>query len=634
MTDRDGPTEPTPPSPTPPDPTSAVTPSDPTSEPAAPTPTEPARPADPTWGDVPWSGSPTASPGSPPGPATVQYPAAPPVGWGPPPAVVPVSLAGEYEGGRPPFTVGALLSDAFARYGADPIRLFLFSAVATVLSYVSSYTSNPFSTTAFVDTTGLLGLLALVIGVVTGSATFALLEGGPDMPFARVMRRGIERAGWMVLTAIILGLGVGLVFLIALIPTVLVMLASPQIAFVLFLLVFLVFAWVIIRLGLALTANVVDNANSIEALKLSWQVTRPTGVWLRILACGFALGLLILPATIGGSLLLFAGMFGQPALVVGAAVLLAIITPLSSTLIYSAYRRLVPPFQPSWTGRSPVVPDATAQPPGVGDLSMPAAETAPTLADTTSGTPTDTDATAPFPSNPESGPGAAEPAIPPLAPLVAWGAPAAPAAPPVTPPGAPAWTAASGAPAGTPGYGAPAARPVFVPPRFGGAAKGLLVALILLGAGGIVGGAWIFGEFASGRVDLPTIPGFPNSSGNPGFPGFPNLPGIDGAVTPGTVAFGTGADLDTCTVSGQTVIVQNGTPIYWVAAFTRRTTPADEVRLRIRLDGTEIVNEVETRGIYDCLGTEQPEVGLTPGIYTFEVLVNGTVDATGTLFAS
>lgn len=627
MTDRDGPNEAMPPAQ--PDPLAAGEP-----QPEAPRPAEPPRSADPTWGDVPWSAA-----GSPPPPGGAPG-LAPPVGWGPPPPVVPVSMAGEYEGGRPPFTIGALLSDAFARYGADPIRLFLLAAVATVLSYVSSYISNPFSPRGFVDTSGLLGLLGLVVGIVTGAATFALLEGGPDIAFTKALRRGVERAGWMVLTAIVLALTVGVVFVIALIPTILLALASPGVAFLLFFLIFLVFAWVFLRLALALTANVVDNANTIEALKLSWQVTRPTGIWLRILACGLLLGLLVLPATLGGSLLLFAGMFGQPAFLVGAAVLLAIITPLTSTLIYSAYRRLVPPFQPSWTGTTPVAPaapgapaapaapfaeDAPSPTPSTMDASMPAADAAPTLADTSSAT----DPTSAFPTNPEAGPGAPEPAIPPLAPLVAWDAPApAPAPAPV----APSWTATSPVPvAGTGVSVSTPARPVFVAPRFGAAAKGLLVALIVLGAGGIVGSAWILGELASGRIDLPALPGFPTTPGGPAFPGFP---GSDGAVTPGTVAFGTVADLDTCTVRGQTVVVQNGTPIVWVAAFHRRTSAADEIRLRIRLDGTEIVNVVETRGIYDCLGTEDPEVGLTPGIYTFEVLLNGTVDATGTLFAS
>jgi hypothetical protein len=72
----------------------------------------------------------------------------------------------------------------------------------------------------------------------------------------------------------------------------------------------------------------------------------------------------------------------------------------------------------------------------------------------------------------------------------------------------------------------------------------------------------------------------------------------------------------------------------WLAAFTRRTQGNDEIRLRVTLNGQEIVNEVEAPGVFDCIGVEQPETNLAPGIYTFEVLLNGVVDARGTLFVS
>ena len=71
-----------------------------------------------------------------------------------------------------------------------------------------------------------------------------------------------------------------------------------------------------------------------------------------------------------------------------------------------------------------------------------------------------------------------------------------------------------------------------------------------------------------------------------------------------------------------------------MAQLTRRTTVSDEVRLRITLDGEELVNGIQDPGVYDCLGTEAAETGLGAGVYVFEVLINGQVNATGTIISS
>jgi hypothetical protein len=281
----------------------------------------------------------------------------PPVSWGPPPAPVAMTGVGEYGGGRPPFTVGSLLADTFARYGADPIRLFLLTAVPGVLSYGVSFLTNPLANPQAAFRFGgygvLLGLLIAVVGIVAGATTLALLEGGPGLPFSRALRRGIQRAGWMVLTAIVLGLVFLLVFLVAGLIFLVGSVAARNFAltFVLFFALVLVLIWLGLRVSLALTANVVDNLNTIDALRVSWRVTRPAGVWLRILACGLLLGLLVVPASFGALALELPAMFGQLSLlVIPATLLLSALTPLTSTLTYSAYRRLVPPFWPPWVG--------------------------------------------------------------------------------------------------------------------------------------------------------------------------------------------------------------------------------------------------------------------------------------------
>lgn len=43
------------------------------------------------------------------------------------------------------------------------------------------------------------------------------------------------------------------------------------------------------------------------------------------------------------------------------------------------------------------------------------------------------------------------------------------------------------------------------------------------------------------------------------------------------------------------------------------------------------MNETETPGAFDCIGTDKPESGLASGLYDFTLTVNGTASAHGTL---
>jgi hypothetical protein len=317
------------------------------------------------------------------------------------------------------------------------------------------------------------------------------------------------------------------------------------------------------RLVLAFPATVVDNLNAIDALKVSWRVTKAAGVWARIFLAAVVLGLLAAPAGLGAAFALFPAMFGgSPLLVVGAAIGIAVLTPLSSLLTFSAYRRLVPPIAPSWT-------DA----PRAG---LPVAQLVPAV---------------------DAVPGP-EPAT--------------------TAP-----TATADLPAEQP-------RPAFRVPSFGTAAKAILALVIALDVAGVLVVPYVVGEFAAGRITLPRFPGFP------GFPGAPGsgFPGRDGSVTPGTVAFGTSGDRETCSVENELIFVQESRPVVWMAALAPAAAAGDEVRLRISRDGTQISDTQQAPGPYDCLGTDVPEPPLGPGFYMYEVLVNGRVSAEGTLIVS
>ena len=475
-------------------------------------------------------------------------PAGPVVAWPAPGARDVLASVAPYDGGSPPFTVGALLRDTFARFGADPFRLIVLTAITAVISLASSYssfTSNPLfgGTLTTSEAPGLLSLANIIVGLVFASATFALLEGGPAIGLWRAIRRGFERSVWYFVTGLLLGLALGGVFLVAAIPMVIVA-GNPTLLVLVLLIAVPVIVWLAIRLSLAPVAVVVDNIGGLDALKLSWRITRPLGVAMRVLAAGLAAGLLVAPAGAGAAALVLAGIFGrQPAFLFAASILVAAVGPLSSALQFSAYRRLVAPIQPSWT--------ATALAAGQGGSWM-------------------------------------------SAPIVA--------------------------------------RP-WVAPRFGGGARVIVGLLIVLSIAGIASTAYVASEFLAGRITLPRFnpsAGFPGSSG---FPGSVGLPGRDGRVEAGSVAFGTANDLSTCSLTGRNSFQSTDGPVTWLATFSHRTLNSDEIRVRVELDGRQISDERQTPGVYDCIGPLTPETDLKPGFYSFEVVVNGNVEATGILFA-
>jgi hypothetical protein len=104
-----------------------------------------------------------------------------------------------------------------------------------------------------------------------------------------------------------------------------------------------------------------------------------------------------------------------------------------------------------------------------------------------------------------------------------------------------------------------------------------------------------------------------------------------GNVAAGAVAFGTSANLVTCTIEGQLTVVPASGSFVWLGSLTRRVQPGDDVSIGVTVDGQEFANIAQPPGSDDCLGTDQPEQGLPPGAYTFEIVVNGQRAASGTI---
>jgi hypothetical protein len=201
---------------------------------------------------------------------------------------------------------------------------------------------------------------------------------------------------------------------------------------------------------------VADGYDSIEALKLSWRITKPAGVWLRLLGATLLLGLLAAPGAIGSALLVLPAMLSadrQLLVLLLPAISGAVLAPLTALLAYSAYRRLVVPHAPRWTGVPP-------------------------------------------PSTSSSSP-------PPPAPLPPPAAPPPSAASPIEIPA-------------TASAAALEAAPSFTAPRFGTAAKGLLALVLAFDVAGVVAIPYGFAQLE--EVFRNGVPGFPRSPGPPTVP--------------------------------------------------------------------------------------------------------------------
>jgi hypothetical protein len=450
-------------------------------------------------------------------------PAPPLVAWGPPPTQPGVPIASTPDG----FTVGAILADAFARYAADPIRLFVLGMIPAIASLLGVALAGPQPTTLaafgpYLFATFASSLLAIALGLSVAAITFALLELGPAGGLGQAVRWGLGRVGWLFATGFLYGLAVFVVLLAFFLPIAILAVAIGALSVLLIVVAVPVVLWISIRLNLAIVATVIDRLDAGRSIRLAWAITKPSGVWWRVFGSVLAIGLLVGPVSILASSLSLIGSVPRPAATLIGVLLLAFVSPLSGSVQYSIYRRLV--------GPPPAVPAAVTAPDGI------------------------------------------------VAPVAS---------------------------------AAPAARATNAPP-LGSGGRAFIGVTVVLAVIGLVSLPLALSAMFSRQLTLQGL----------SFPG---------SVPIGTVAFGTSGSLRTCTVLGQTTEAAAYAPIVYMGHFDRSATAADKVELHILRNGTEIANEVEKSGFYQCLGIETPETDIGPGTYDVEMWLNGRLAAHGTL---
>ena len=255
-------------------------------------------------------------------------PAAPVIELGePPPAVSPpvawAPAAPEAIG----ISIGGVLRDTFARYAADPIRLFLVGLIPSAL--VLFVADDPGPT-----------LVVSVLSLISTSIAMVLGDRGPREPFGAAAGLGIRRAGWLMVTSLAI---VILVMGVALVPLVLIALTAGRnvgLFWVLLLLLGIPLAWVYMRLILAIPGVVIDQLRPNPAMKQARAATRKVSTTVQLFVVVLLASLVSTPVALAAGALLVAD-FVPPFVILGVGgVLIAFVAPVSPLAFVSMYRRV------------------------------------------------------------------------------------------------------------------------------------------------------------------------------------------------------------------------------------------------------------------------------------------------------
>jgi hypothetical protein len=101
----------------------------------------------------------------------------------------------------------------------------------------------------------------------------------------------------------------------------------------------------------------------------------------------------------------------------------------------------------------------------------------------------------------------------------------------------------------------------------------------------------------------------------------------------GQIIFGTRAGDGVCSVRDQTTSITARDTVFYAAHLRNSAGPNETLSRQITRDGQLVsTDEIPPNGTrFDCLGLSEPLGPLEPGVYLFEILRAGTVEASGTL---
>ena len=254
-----------------------------------------------------------------------------------------------------PLRIGGVLGRTFDTFVAHPLEFAALALPSAALA-LALYAFRPSGASA--GTSGLLSLVSLIVGILFSLATIIAADDvqvGRPIDLASEIRRAAGRtvpgvlSGFAFLCAFVL-----LFTVVIVIAIVLALIGSTAIVTAGLILAFLGIAYLTLRWILSLPAIALDDVGPIEAIRLSWRITR--GNVLRLVGLFVLLGLLLLPLTVGLTFISLAGESDTVAALVSLAATL-VTGPIGAIALAVSYsdlsgRATVPTaLKPNPTGR-------------------------------------------------------------------------------------------------------------------------------------------------------------------------------------------------------------------------------------------------------------------------------------------
>jgi len=233
-------------------------------------------------------------------------------------------------------SVQSIVAETFGRYAADFARITFVAAILVV----------PATVIAWLEPRA--AILSGILQLVAFGALIAISGAGPGRtPVREALGVGVRRAGWVLIAEFVIGVYVGALGIVAIIAFLLLGGGGNQTALVLSGLALLLgFAWIYLRLGLAVPAVVLDGMTINPALTASRRLTKPASVLVRV-AATFGLLIVIAGPVEGVIFLPLAAAVPEWLVLVGVCVVSIVTTPLFVIAHVVLYRRLSRDQSPS-----------------------------------------------------------------------------------------------------------------------------------------------------------------------------------------------------------------------------------------------------------------------------------------------
>jgi hypothetical protein len=245
---------------------------------------------------------------------------APPIVWAPAPP--------EAQG----ISIGGALGDAFARYAADPVRLFLVGLIPSILVLIVSTSTGP-------------TLLVTLLSLIATAITMVLGDRGPKSSLRAAVGLGARRTGWLYAASFVIVIVIGLVGAIPAVLIVTVARDNVGLMIALTLLLAIPLGWVYARLVLALPAVVIADVGAGTGIDQARAATKRLGTAVQVFVIIFIAGLASTPVSFAAGFLLGTDLVPPIVVFVVGGALVAFVAPVAPLAYVSMYRRVYPSYE-------------------------------------------------------------------------------------------------------------------------------------------------------------------------------------------------------------------------------------------------------------------------------------------------